>query len=194
MVVPPISHPKMMIFSRKTPWKLLGKPHHFRKPPPDVSKTQKSCWQTIPCELDMIYRKSKYNAMTSESNWPTVVFFFHNTIQYDLICQDGSHCCNYAFFFSSDQLQNINGGHPFVVFGKLQVPEWVAAFRIMFTLQSTSLEGDVAGWKKNGWPRSMTKFGQIFKTDTPPKFNMAPEKSWLEYSFPLGMVYFQGLC
>ena len=28
--------------------------------------------------------------------------------------------------------------------------------------------------------------------DTPPKFNMAPEKSWLEFSFPLGNGIFSG--
>ena len=30
--------------------------------------------------------------------------------------------------------------------------------------------------------------------DTPLKFNLAPEKSWLEDEFPSGMAYFQGLC
>ena len=29
---------------------------------------------------------------------------------------------------------------------------------------------------------------------TPPKFNIAPEKRWLEDYFPIGMVTFQGLC
>ena len=29
---------------------------------------------------------------------------------------------------------------------------------------------------------------------TPPKFNIAPEKWWLEDYFPFGMAYFQGLC
>ena len=28
--------------------------------------------------------------------------------------------------------------------------------------------------------------------DAPPKFNMAPEKSWLEYSFPFGGGIFSG--
>ena len=28
----------------------------------------------------------------------------------------------------------------------------------------------------------------------PRKFNMAPEKWWLEDYFPCGMAYFQGLC
>ena len=32
MVGFPISHPKMIIFSRKTPW-VVGETHHFRKPP-----------------------------------------------------------------------------------------------------------------------------------------------------------------
>ena len=31
-------------------------------------------------------------------------------------------------------------------------------------------------------------------TDTPPKFNIAPEKWWLEDYFPIGKVTFQGLC
>ncbi len=29
---------------------------------------------------------------------------------------------------------------------------------------------------------------------TPPKFNIAPEKWWLEDYFPIGKVTFQGLC
>ena len=33
-----------------------------------------------------------------------------------------------------------------------------------------------------------------FKIDTPPKFNIAPEKLWLEDYFPIGKVTFQGLC
>ena len=49
---PPISTPKMIIFSRKTQW-LLGKPHHFRKSP--ISFAQRSFWgnrsqpPTFPC-------------------------------------------------------------------------------------------------------------------------------------------------
>ena len=31
------------------------------------------------------------------------------------------------------------------------------------------------------------------KDDTPPKFNIAPEKWWLEAYFPIGKVTFQGL-
>ncbi len=30
--------------------------------------------------------------------------------------------------------------------------------------------------------------------DTLPKFNIAPENGWLEYYFPIGEAYFQGLC
>ena len=30
--------------------------------------------------------------------------------------------------------------------------------------------------------------------NTPPKFNVAPEKWWLEDYFPIGKVTFQGLC
>ena len=29
---------------------------------------------------------------------------------------------------------------------------------------------------------------------TPPEFNIAPEKRWLEDYFPIGKVTFQGLC
>ncbi len=32
------------------------------------------------------------------------------------------------------------------------------------------------------------------QTTTPPKFNIAPEKSWWEDYFPIGKVTFQGLC
>ena len=34
----------------------------------------------------------------------------------------------------------------------------------------------------------------ICKICTPPKFNIAPEKWWLEDYFPIGKVTFQGLC
>ncbi len=29
---------------------------------------------------------------------------------------------------------------------------------------------------------------------TLPETNIAPENGWLEYNFPFGMAYFQGLC
>ena len=32
------------------------------------------------------------------------------------------------------------------------------------------------------------------KTNTPWKFNIAPENGWLEDEFPFGIPYFQGLC
>ena len=32
------------------------------------------------------------------------------------------------------------------------------------------------------------------RTPTPPKFNIDPEKWWLEDYFPIGKVTFQGLC
>ena len=34
----------------------------------------------------------------------------------------------------------------------------------------------------------------VFDHDTPWKFNIAPEKWWLEDYFPIGKVTFQGLC
>ena len=33
-----------------------------------------------------------------------------------------------------------------------------------------------------------------WRVNTPPKFNIAPEKWWLEDYFPIGKVTFQGLC
>ena len=38
--------------------------------------------------------------------------------------------------------------------------------------------------------------GQIYNPDqlTPPKFNIAPKKWWLEDYFPIRKVTFQGLC
>ncbi len=33
-----------------------------------------------------------------------------------------------------------------------------------------------------------------YVSTTPPKFNIAPEKWWLEDYFPIGKVIFQGLC
>ena len=37
------------------------------------------------------------------------------------------------------------------------------------------------------------KLHQLELKDTPPKFNIAPEKWWLEDYFPIGKAYFQGL-
>ena len=34
----------------------------------------------------------------------------------------------------------------------------------------------------------------VYQWNTPPKFNIAPEKWWLEDYFPIGKVTFQGLC
>ena len=63
----------------------------------------------------------------------------------------------------------------------------------------------VCPWKSsrplNKWfPRiadskSLTKISwSFFKRLHSPKFNIAPEKWWLEDYFPIGMAYFQGLC
>ena len=38
------------------------------------------------------------------------------------------------------------------------------------------------------------KLNQYDKLDTPPKFNIAPEKWWLEDYIPIGKVTFRGLC
>ena len=35
---------------------------------------------------------------------------------------------------------------------------------------------------------------QIVLVITLPETNIAPENGWLEYYFPFGMFYFQGLC
>ena len=35
---------------------------------------------------------------------------------------------------------------------------------------------------------------KMARLDTPPKFNIAPEKWWLEDYFPIGKVTFQGPC
>ena len=32
------------------------------------------------------------------------------------------------------------------------------------------------------------------KVSTLPETNIAPENGWLDYQFPFGMTYFQGLC
>ena len=41
----------------------------------------------------------------------------------------------------------------------------------------------------------MPRFTQgIANHITPPKFNIDPEKCWLEDYFPIGKVTFQGLC
>ena len=54
----------------------------------------------------------------------------------------------------------------------------------------------------SGWgPVFLTGFfvedaedGKKILIDTPPKFNIDPEKWWLEDYFPIGKVTFQGLC
>ena len=49
-------------------------------------------------------------------------------------------------------------------------------------------------WKKICWKiRGIESFLIWSQKLTPPKFNIAPEKWWLEDYFPFGMVYFQGL-
>ena len=40
----------------------------------------------------------------------------------------------------------------------------------------------------------MTSLKEFDRNDTPPKFNIATEKWWLEDHFPIGKVTFQGLC
>ena len=36
--------------------------------------------------------------------------------------------------------------------------------------------------------------GDLSEMVTLPETNIAPENGWLEYYFPFGMTYFQGLC
>ncbi len=36
--------------------------------------------------------------------------------------------------------------------------------------------------------------GKLVFLITLPKTNIAPTNGWLEYYFPIGMAYFQGLC
>ena len=40
----------------------------------------------------------------------------------------------------------------------------------------------------------LAKFEADILCNTLPKFNIAPEKWWLEDYFPIGKVTFQGLC
>ena len=59
-------------------------------------------------------------------------------------------------------------------------------------------------WAPGCHPASRHRFERFFwlekipgcltKSATPPKFNIAPEKWWLEDYFAFGMAYFQGLC
>ncbi len=43
-------------------------------------------------------------------------------------------------------------------------------------------------------PESTNRIAIQVANNTPPKFNIAPEKWWLEDYFPIGKVTFQGLC
>ena len=50
--------------------------------------------------------------------------------------------------------------------------------------------GDVWFFLKKG----ITLEDFSFQTTTLPETNIAPENGWLEYYFPIGEAYFQGLC
>ena len=41
---------------------------------------------------------------------------------------------------------------------------------------------------------ALQRTSQRHKIITPPKFNIVPEKWWLEDYFPIGKVTFEGLC
>ena len=42
--------------------------------------------------------------------------------------------------------------------------------------------------------RSLFKWSDMYNPCTLPETNIAPEYGWLEYYFPIGEAYFQGLC
>ena len=49
--------------------------------------------------------------------------------------------------------------------------------------------------KASGCPEARSGGGNEHPTaSTLPESNIAPENGWLEYYFPFGMAYFQGLC
>ena len=53
----------------------------------------------------------------------------------------------------------------------------------------------VEGVSTHGWPRyPVTRYYGTLEGVTPWKFNIAPEKWWLEDYFPIGKVTFQGTC
>ena len=58
------------------------------------------------------------------------------------------------------------------------------------TLRFLMINRISVAWKSR--KRLLNKVADM--SPTPPKFNIAPEKWWLEYYFPIGKVTFQGLC
>ena len=54
--------------------------------------------------------------------------------------------------------------------------------------------GALQGWKFRSSPNKMMILMPNLMRCTPPRFNIAPEKWWLEDEFPFGIAYFYGLC
>ena len=50
-----------------------------------------------------------------------------------------------------------------------------------------------APWHRGNFRNFLPK-EKLKATDTLPETNIAPENGWLEYCFPIGEAYFQGLC
>ena len=59
-------------------------------------------------------------------------------------------------------------------------------------LKGESEEQETSAMKKQPFGNGFMKGPEY--TTTPLKFNIAPEKWWLEDYFPIGKVAFQGLC
>jgi len=63
---------------------------------------------------------------------------------------------------------------------------------VTFRMKGESEEQQTSAMKKQPFGNGFMKGPEY--TNTPLKFNIAPEKWWLEDYFPIGKVAFQGLC
>ena len=78
--------------------------------------------------------------------------------------------------------------HPGIFFGDFKLIETTRdpPTRLIFRTNCALRCGD--------WNLQMRQNPWVFKSITPSKFKIAPEKWWLEDYYPFRMVYFQGLC
>ena len=83
----------------------------------------------------------------------------------------------------------------------LSIPDVLRQDAMVFSVCAMDIKGfihELNDQKRSGcsnsWIDRLDRFLSSKSKNTLPKFNIAPEKWWLEDYFPFGMVYFQGLC
>ena len=85
-------------------------------------------------------------------------------------------------------------GNPLIYIYISGKSRWVKYYSIWGGDKMTNLQYKHINYVNVAWCRSISCRSISCRPDTPPKFNIAPEKLWLEDYFPIGKVTFQGLC